>query len=273
MPGPQISRIALIGAGAMGSALAKGLISARKINADQIIACDIEKGRLDAISIETGVSVTSSLKEAVSFGDIIILAVKPNTMPALLSDIASYISADKLVISIAAGITLEFIQGYFEPNLPIIRAMPNTPCLIREGVTGYSLGKYAGASHSKIAADIFEAVGTAIELPESMLDAVTGLSGSGPAFIYIAIEALADGGVKMGLPRAHALKIAAHTVLGAAKMVLTENKHPGELKDAVASPGGTTIAGITALEKSGFRASLISAVEAAAKRSEELSRS
>ncbi len=254
----------------MGLALAKGLLSSGKIRKDRLIAFDIDEYRLDAFRNETGATAATSLQEAVLFADNIILAVKPNAMSALLSNLCEIIENKKLVISIAAGITLSFIQEKLKDETPVIRAMPNTPCLVREGMTGFCRGKYATEIHSQIASGIFESVGLAIELPENLMDAVTGLSGSGPAFVYIAIEALADGGVKMGLPRAQALKMAAQTVLGAAKMVLSENRHPGELKDAVASPGGTTIAGIAALEKRSFRATLISAVEAAAKRSEEL---
>lgn len=258
----------------MASALMDGLISNNVItNPSSIICSDVwEPARISAkgkgyTTSESNVEVCSKAKDAV------ILAVKPNVIADVCKDIPppSSESADEdaVVISIAAGVTLTTLEQCM-PGRRIIRVMPNTPCLVGESATGYALGTHATAADKQILETIFGSVGIAIEVKESLLDAVTGLSGSGPAYVYQFIEALSDGGVRAGLPRNIATELAAQTVKGAAEMVLKTGKHPGLLKDGVTSPGGTTIAGVEALENGGFRATTISAVKAATKRSMQL---
>jgi len=263
-------RMALIGVGAMGSALAKGLSSKGTIEAGNMVGFDVDDGRLKRAVDEIGINAATSCASAAADAEIVLIAVKPKDVQTVLDAIGPILRPDQLLISIAAGIALDTLERTVAPDVPVIRSMPNTPCLVGEGMTGYALGRAAGLKHDDIAQEIFGAVGRAVQVAENLLDVVTGLSGSGPAFIYIAIEALADGGVKMGLTRADAQLLAAQTVLGAAKMVLTTGQHPGALKDAVASPGGTTIAGLVALEEVGFRSAFIKAVEAATRRCAEL---
>jgi pyrroline-5-carboxylate reductase len=201
---------------------------------------------------------------------VLVLAVKPQTMAAVLAEVRPTVSPRHLVVSIAAGVTLGQLAAGLGPDARLIRVMPNTPCLVGASAAGFAAGPAATADDVALVARLFGAVGKAFAVPEHLLDAVTGLSGSGPAFVYVLIEALADGGVRVGLPRDVALALAAQTVLGSAKMVLETGTHPAALKDAVASPGGTTIAGLHALERAGFRAAAMDAVEAAARRAAEL---
>jgi pyrroline-5-carboxylate reductase len=263
-------RLAIIGAGAMGQALAKGLITSGAYAPREIIATDADKHRLAAFVEESGVSAAGNV-EAASNSGVIIVAVKPPSVPDVLEEISTYIGREQLVISIAAGLTIRQISTNLKPDIPIIRAMPNTPCLVGEGAIAICRGKNADDEDVEKALTIFGAVGKVIEVPEKLMDAVTGLSGSGPAYIYVAIEALSDAGVRAGLTRKQATLLAAQTVLGAAKMVVQTAKLPAELKEAVTSPGGTTIAGLEALEHSGFRSALLYAVEAAIDRSEAIS--
>ena len=262
-------RIGFIGAGQMAEALMRGLIDAGLSSADRITASDAVADRLEYICSEVGVATTSSNSEVVKKSEIIILAVKPNIVPDVLEDILSHIGDGHLVVSIAAGVPLSRLQDGL-PGSRIVRVMPNTPCLVREAAAGFALGEHATDEDRETVNQILSAVGRAFCLEEKLLDAVTGLSGSGPAYVFILIEAMADGGVRAGLPRDVAQTLAAQTVLGSAKMVLETGDHPGILKDRVASPGGTTIAGIHELEKGGFRDALMEAVVAAAKRSKEL---
>jgi pyrroline-5-carboxylate reductase len=201
-----------------------------------------------------------------------VLAVKPQTMPALMAEIRPELTPGHLVISVAAGVSLASLRAGLGDAPRLARVMPNTPALIGAGASAYCLAPGTTAADEAQLLACLEAVGLAVPVPESQLDAVTGLSGSGPAFVFLVIEALADGGVRAGLPRALAQRLAAQTVLGAAQLVLHTGQHPGQLKDEVASPGGTTIAGIHALERGGLRAALIDAVDAAARRSAELAR-
>lgn len=265
-----MQKLAIIGAGAMGSAFAKGVIGAGLVQSEKITLSDINQARLDMLVSELGVNVTTDNASAIKDAKTIIIAVKPMYVAAALESIADVVKSDQLVISIAAGVKLELIESYLPREVGVIRVMPNTPCMIGAGAIGFSRGKSVTGEQAADAQKIFEAVGIAFEVPEKQLDAVTGLSGSGPAYIYVLIEALSDAGVRVGLPRAISTKLAAQTVMGAAKMVLDENEHPAVLKDQVTSPGGTTIAGIDALEQAGFRSALIEAVKAATKRSEEL---
>ena len=205
--------------------------------------------------------------------NVVVLAVKPQVLPEVLAEIAPAASPDRLFISVAAGITCETIESALGGTATVVRAMPNTPALVQAGATVLAPGQHAGQADLDLARCIFEAVGIVEVLTESQMNAVTGLSGSGPAYVFVILESLADAGVKVGLPRPIALKLAAQTVMGAAKLLLDTNGHPGQLKDMVTSPGGTTIAGLHALEQGGLRTTLISAVEAATQRALELGKS
>lgn len=263
-------RIGFVGGGKMGEALVKGILKAKLSSADKIIVGDTLKERVLLLERETGIKTTQDNKEVVQNADLIILAVKPNTVGDVLKELKNDITKKHLIVSIAAGIPLSFIETSLKPGCRCIRVMPNTPCLVGETAAGFALGKNATEADGKLVSTILSAVGKCFLLDEKLLDTVTGLSGSGPAFVYMVIEALSDGGVKMGLTRDVATKLAAQTVLGSAKMVLESGIHIGELKDFVTSPGGTTIEGIHALEKGGLRAALIEAVEAATLKSKKL---
>ncbi len=208
--------------------------------------------------------------EVARIADVLFLAVKPQQMPNVIAELKGKIGPEKLVVSIAAGVPLAALEAGLGANVRLVRVMPNTPCLVGLGASAYCLGNKAAVADGQLVQELLSAVGFAVALEEKHLDAVTGLSGSGPAFVYVMIEALSDGGVRMGLPRAAATALAAQTVLGAAKMVRASGEHPGALKDRVASPGGTTIAGLQVLEQAGLRGTLMAAVEAATRRAAEL---
>jgi pyrroline-5-carboxylate reductase len=254
----------------MATALARGWLAAELIATTSCKASDPATEARSRFQQQTGCSATANNRDVASASDVLVLAVKPQMMPALLDEIRQSVTEKQLVISIAAGITLKRLAEGLSGAIRLVRVMPNTPCLLGASATGFAGGPAATAADVALVERLFGSVGRAFPLPESALDAVTGLSGSGPAFVYVMIEALADGGVRMGLPRDVALALAAQTVLGSARLVLETNQHPAVLKDAVASPGGTTIAGLHALERGGFRAALMDAVEAATKRSMEL---
>jgi len=263
-------KIGFIGGGKMGEALINGILRAGLSSSDKIMVSDVDKKRLQILEKEAGIKTTQDNKKITSDSDIIILAVKPNMMGSVLDELNSEITSKHLIISIAAGIPLSFIESSLNKGCRAIRVMPNTPCLVGETAAGYALGKKATRNDGKLVGQLLDAVGKSFLLEEKYLDAVTGLSGSGPAFIYVVIEALADGGVKMGLPRGVAITLAAQTAFGAAKMVLESGTHIGQLRDSVTSPGGTTIEGLHALEKGGIRNALIDAVETATKKSKSL---
>lgn len=267
---PAPLAIGFLGAGQMATALAKGWSAAGLLDLARSLASDPYVGAREKFHSSTGVRSVASNAEVVQAADVLILAVKPQTMNAVLDEVRANLTNKHLVVSIAAGITLKHLAENLGTDTRLIRVMPNTPCLVGASAAGFAAGPAATAADADLVATLFNAVGKAFALPEHLLDAVTGLSGSGPAFVYVMIEALADGGVRVGLPRDVALALAAQTVLGSAKMVLETGSHPAALKDAVASPGGTTIAGLHALERAGLRAGLMDAVEAAAKRSAEL---
>ena len=263
-------KIGFIGGGKMGEALINGILRAGLSSSDKIMVSDVDKKRLQILEKEAGIKTTQDNKKITSDSDIIILAVKPNMMGSVLDELNSEITSKHLIISIAAGIPLSFIESSLNKGCRAIRVMPNTPCLVGETAAGYALGKKATRNDGKLVGQLIDAVGKSFLLDEKYLDAVTGLSGSGPAFIYVVIEALADGGIKMGLPRDVAITLAAQTAFGAAKMVLESGTHIGQLRDSVTSPGGTTIEGLHALEKGGIRNALIDAVETATKKSKSL---
>ncbi|MDA8211077.1 MAG: pyrroline-5-carboxylate reductase [Clostridia bacterium] len=263
--------IGFIGAGAMAGALLSGLVKAKLVNPENLFASDIHKEQLERLASKLGINTCSANKELVGKVDIVLLAVKPQVMAEVLEEIRTVAKPDQLFISIAAGITITFLETFLASPVPVVRVMPNTPSLVGEGAAAIALGGHATQEHEGLATAIFGAVGKAVTVKENLLDSVTGLSGSGPAYVYIMLEALSDAGVRVGLPRDIATTLAAQTVLGAAKMVLETGEHPGKLKDMVTTPGGTTIAGLHALEEGGLRAALINGVMAAARRAQEMS--
>jgi pyrroline-5-carboxylate reductase len=270
MAAEGLPRIGFLGAGKMATALAQGWLAASLAQTERVLASDPVAQARQAFAAETGVRATDDNQEVVAASDLIVLAVKPQSMKALLAEIGPVVGPRHLVVSIAAGITLRQLTEGLGAERRLIRVMPNTPCLVGASAAAYAAGAAATADDVSLVDRLLNAVGRAFRLPESLLDAVTGLSGSGPAFVYVIIEALSDGGVRVGLPRDVATALAAQTVFGAAKMVLETGTHPGVLKDMVASPGGTTIAGLHALERGGLRAALMNAVEEATRRSAEL---
>jgi pyrroline-5-carboxylate reductase len=270
MTRPHDLRIGFLGAGKMATALARGWLGAQLITSQSTTASDPLPQALDAFRKETGATVLADNKAVVERSNVLILAVKPQNMSELLADVRPALTSGHLAISIAAGITLAQIAQHLASDRRLVRVMPNTPCLVNASASAYAATATTSEEDIAIVDRLFNAVGKAYRVPEKLLDAVTGLSGSGPAFVFMIIEALSDGGVKMGLPRDIAVALAAQTVFGSAKLLLESGQHPGLLKDMVASPAGTTIAGIHALERGGLRSALMEAVEAATKRSMEL---
>jgi pyrroline-5-carboxylate reductase len=264
-------KIAFVGGGQMAEALIGGLLSAKLCGPDRIWATDPATGRLDHLKKKYGIQTGGPNREAAIWGDIVVLAVKPQVLDAVLTEIGSEL-AKALVVSVVAGVPIRRIIDGCGHQTRVIRTMPNTPAMVHEGMTALAIGPGVKDSDVACVRQIFESVGKVVPVEERLMDAVTGLSGSGPAYVFLAIEAMTDGGVKMGLPRDTAGLLAAQTVLGAARMVLETGQHPARLKDQVASPGGTTIAGLHQLEQGGLRATLIDAIEAATKRSQELGR-
>ncbi|MGI9951127.1 pyrroline-5-carboxylate reductase [Moorellaceae bacterium AZ2] len=262
-------KIGFIGAGAMGGALIQGLLASQLVPPEKIVAFDISRERLEELAQKHGLRPATGGSQVLEEADIIVVAVKPQTMAEALKALS--FKESHLVISVAAGITLKQLEGWIGPGVPIMRAVPNTPALVGEGITVLAGNRLVTPEQEKAALAIFASVGEALLLPEDQLDAVTGLSGSGPAYVYLFIEALADGGVLCGLGRETALKLAAQTVLGAARMVLNTGEHPAVLKSRVTSPGGTTIAGLEILESRAIRGALMEAVRTAARRARALS--
>lgn len=262
--------IGFLGAGKMGEALARGILRAKLAPASRVVLSDSDEGRRTAVARSLSVRVVEDNAAVVQASDVIIVALKPGVVRQALPSLAQAIGTGKLVVSIAAGVTLAELEGMLVAGARVVRVMPNAPCLVGCGAAGYSLGSAATKADGELVNEILFSVGISVLVPEALLDAVTGLSGSGPAFVALVIEGLADGGVLCGLPREIALKLAEQTVLGTAQLLLETGKHPGELKDMVASPGGTTIEGLKVLESKRLRAALIGAVEAAALKSQRL---
>lgn len=254
----------------MALALARGWVGAGLVGADDLVASDVrEEGRQEFVR-DTGGRAISDNCEVVRGADIVMLAVKPDQVVAVLGEVRSAVTERHLVVSIAAGVPLGRLEGALFDGARVVRVMPNTAAMLGASASGFSRGRWATPEDASLTARLFSAVGIAIEVPETLLDAVTGLSGSGPAYVYQVIEALSDGGVAAGLPRAVASRLAAQTVLGAAKMVIETGLHPGVLKDMVTSPGGTTIEGLHELEKAGVRGAFMNAVRASAEKSRRL---
>jgi len=264
-------KIGFIGSGNMGEALIGGLIGSDSSSPENIICSDLNTERLAFMQETYGIRTTTDNLEVACLSDIVIYAVKPQIMAAVLRETADKLDMSKLIISIAAGVPMAAIEVALGKKLRLIRVMPNVAALVKEGATAIASGKNALKEDIELAMSIFNSVGKSIFLGENyLMDAVTGLSGSGPAYIFLIIDALADAGVKVGLSRQDSIALATQTVLGAAKMLQETGAHPGELKDMVTSPGGTAIAGLHNLEKGGLRTTLINAVEAATNRSKEL---
>ena len=266
-------KLGIIGFGRMGSALLYGILKGKIIKANEVQIYDTSKesakeSAKEILKKEKKIQIASSLKEIFENCEALLLCVKPDKIPEILKSIPKQNSS--LLISIAAGITLAQLEKLAPKQTRIVRAMPNTPFLVNEGACAFSLGKTATEKDKKTVKDILSPCGLVLEIGEKQMNAVIGVSGSGPAYIYMLIEALADGGVKMGLPRKEAIQLATQTVYGAAEMVKQTGKHPAELKDMVCSPAGTTIAAVSHLENKNFRASCIQAVEIAAKRASEM---
>jgi pyrroline-5-carboxylate reductase len=262
--------IGFLGAGKMATALAKGFVNAGLVTGKQIIASDVIQAASGAFAKEVGAKTTAFNPDVVKFADVLILAVKPHQVTEVLAEIHDQFSEKNLLISIAAGVPLAKIESALPEGSRVIRVMPNTPALVGASASAFATGKSATNNDSALVQKLLAAVGVAFQVKENLLDAVTGLSGSGPAYVYQFIEALSDGGVASGLPRDVATKLAAQTVLGAAKMVLETGQHPGALKDMVTSPGGTTIEGLHELEKGKLRGTVMSAVRAATEKSKKL---
>jgi pyrroline-5-carboxylate reductase len=263
-------RLGFLGAGNMASALIQGLLHGDVLPPAHILASDVKIERLEQLSAEHGIRTTMDNHQLLRESDVVVLAVKPQVIDRVLTEIGADVRADQLVVSVAAGVPVEALESRLPPGSRVVRAMPNTPATVQAGATAIAGGANASADDLRVAREMFEAVGRVVVVEEALLDAVTGLSGSGPAYVMLIIEAMADGGVKVGLHRDTALLLAAQTVFGSAKLLLETGEHPGRLKDMVTSPGGTAIAGLHTLESGALRKTLIDAVECASKRSAEL---
>jgi pyrroline-5-carboxylate reductase len=262
--------LGFIGAGNMATALLRGLLESNFVSADRVCASDASAERRATIEADFAIPVHADNRTVIEAADILVVAVKPQVVDSVLDDLAEAHAPRHLVISLIAGVPIARFANALPTGARIVRAMSNTPALVRAGATALAGGEFATADDLSIARDLFAQVGTTAILNESLLDAVTGLSGSGPAYVMLVIEALADGGVKVGLSRDVAQRFAAQTLYGAAKLLIESGEHPAVLKDRVASPGGTTIAGLYALEQQGLRRALMNAVIAATERSIEL---
>jgi len=262
--------IGFLGAGKMGEALARGVIQAKLVPPAKVLMSDSDPARRTHVAETLGVRALDDNVALVQAAQVVVVALKPGVVRGVLPGLAEAIGRERLVVSIAAGVTLAELEEMLATGARVVRVMPNTPCLVGSGASAFALGSAATDADGEVVSSLLDSVGISVQVPEGLLDAVTGLSGSGPAFVALAIEALADGGVLAGLPRDVALKLAAQTALGTARLVLDAGLHPATIKDMVASPGGTTIEGLKVLEAAKLRGALIAAVEAAARRSEEL---
>jgi len=262
--------IGFLGAGKMGEALARGILRARLAAPANVRMSDVDSTRLASLAEALEVLTPGDNRSLVQASEVVIVALKPAVVRQVLPELAAAIGRERLVVSIAAGITIAELEGMLAAGARVVRVMPNTPCLVGAGASAYALGSAATAADGEAVRSILDSVGISVEVPEGLLDAVTGLSGSGPAFVALVVEAMADGGVLAGLPRDVANRLAVQTVLGTARLLAETGKRPAELKDMVASPGGTTIEGLKVLEEMRLRAALIQAVEAAAAKSHKL---
>ncbi len=265
-------RIGVVGLGKMGGILVRAILDQGLVSPDQIRATDRHDRRIESLEREFGIPVSEDNRALAEWADLIVLSVKPGTVLEVAKEIAPQLNQEKLLVSVAASVSTEMIEKTLESEVPVIRAMPNTPCMVGAGMTAVCQGRFADEAQLALVSEIFAAVGKSVILDEKHFDAVTGLSASGPAFIYIILESLAEAGVKVGLPRDVATLLAAQTTLGASKVVLETKSHPALLKDAVTTPAGCTIDGILELEEGKLRVTLIKAVVKATQRSKELVR-
>lgn len=267
---PAKLTIGFLGAGRMATALAQGFVRAGIVRPPQLFASDVMPAARKQFGAATGARICANNADVLAAASVLVLAVKPQQVPALLREIQPHFTPRHLLISIAAGVSLHQLETALPARARVIRVMPNTPAFVGASASGYACGSAATASDARLAERLLSAVGLAVAVKEAQLDAVTGLSGSGPAYVYQFIEAMSDGGVACGLPRDLATRLAAQTVLGAARMVLETGEHPGALKDAVTSPGGTTIEGVHELEKGRLRGTVMNAVRAATEKARKL---
>jgi pyrroline-5-carboxylate reductase len=263
-------RIGMLGAGNMAGALIRGLLASKSVTPEQIVASDVRADHLKELSTKYGIKTFSDNRQLAAVSNLVVLAVKPQVIDRVLDQMADAFGPDTLLVSIAAGVPIRSLEARLPAHVRVVRAMPNTPAIALAGATGIAAGSRATQEDVDVTQALFAAIGRSVVLDETLIDAVTGLSGSGPAYVMVMIEAMADGGVKVGLHRDTALLLAAQTVYGSAKLLLETGEHPGRLKDMVTSPGGTAIAGLHTLETGGIRRTLIDAVEAATRRAVEL---
>lgn len=264
------SKIALIGVGRLGESLLTGLLESGRVVRQNVVATATHQPRIGSVAERFQIRTTLDNTEAVKGANVILLGVKPQSVEKVLTEIRDGLTEEQLIVSTAASVSTAQIECLIGKRIPVVRAMPNTPSVLRLGMTGLCAGRYARNGHLELAQQIFDCVGRTVLLDEKHMDAVTGLSASGPAYVFMIIESLADGGVKMGLPRDVAIFLAAQTVSGAARMVLETGEHPACLKDMVTTPGGCTIDGLLELEEGGLRLTLIKAVVQATQRAKEL---
>jgi pyrroline-5-carboxylate reductase len=262
--------VGFVGCGKMATALAQGFIRANLVAPAQLVGSDVSEESRAAFSRTTGGATTSRNVEVLKAAGVVVLSVKPDQVQAVVNDLRPGVTREHLILSIAAGVTLDRLESALPEGTRVVRVMPNTPALVGESATAYAPGRAALAEDTQLVHRLFAAVGSAVQVREPLLDAVTGLSGSGPAYVFLMLEALSDGGVAAGLPREVATRLAVQTVLGSAQMVLETGQHPSVLREMVTSPGGTTVEGLHELEKGGVRAALISAVRAASDKARRL---
>jgi len=263
-------RLGILGVGNMGEAILRGVLKGKVLDAFQISIYDVVREKVERLAVELGVKGVSSIADLVDPSDAVLYSAKPQNVPEVLPELARHMKPPKFLISIAAGVKTSRLESFFRDELPVVRVMPNIAALVGEAASAICPGRFASKEHLDFALKIFRAVGDAIVVEEKLMDAVTGLSGSGPAFVFLMMEALADAGVQLGLPREEAATLAIQTVLGAARLISETKEHPALLRNKVTSPGGTTAMGLFELESSGVRAAIMRAVIAAARRSEEL---
>ena len=267
-----MTKLAVLGGGKMGEALVGGLLASGWRSADEIVVTARREERLAEVSKNYGVEVTTDNSVAVKDATIVVLAVKPQDIEALLAQISTHVRADQTVLSVVAAIPTSFIEEHLDEPVAVVRAMPNTPSVVHEGMAGIAAGRNADDEHVRIAREVLEHVGRVVVVPESYLDAVTAISGSGPAYFALLAEAMIEAGILLGLSREISTDLVVQTMLGSAKLLRDEKMHPVELREMVTSPGGTTIRAIRVLEQSGVRAAFLNAIQAAMERSQELAR-
>lgn len=263
-------KLGFIGCGNMAQAMITGILTQKVVSPQELIVSNPREEKTAKLKDEFGIITTTDNREVAKQSDILVLSVKPQVYPVVIKEIRDEVSSEQIIVTIAAGVSMEAAERQFGKEVKIVRVMPNTPALVGEGMSGLCCNEYVTEEEFDLVHKIFESFGKAEKITENLMDAVVGVSGSGPAYVYMFIEAMADAAVAQGLPRKQAYTFAAQTLLGSAKMVLETGQHPGELKDAVCSPAGTTIEAVNVLEKKGMRSAVIEAVTAAAKKNHQL---